>query len=324
MYIKIGDVVPYLMAARSILVANSVAVKAYYKKYALGWQATVLDAQILACTEIITAHILKNTNKSETVVRNDELDFIMELIDDCELFVEAGVEDGSIAVGVGGFGFDRIREGCRDRKVGVVHEAYLATTDVVAANQGALTALGYLPGRWGVITSSESSAYVTMEFKIDLKTEIRELSAGNIVIIKRALRTVARLIRVLHAFAVYTGDKEMAKRTTQRAVMGSVSPATARKARFRFLEEGESVCVQSRPVLKNIVQVTLMSEEGEAMIGRKANKTGIVTDGIVLEYNTKVSKKFMEFPGVLKTDRCLVISNTGRGRIRVLFYTVRN
>lgn len=320
---KIAEVVPYLLAGRSIYVANQIPLGNYYRPIGGTYLTVTLDPAILTCQNIITAHIQKNTNKSETVIKDSELEIIAENVRDAKVYVIGGIEEGTITDAINTFGFDAILEGCRRKNVSMVHTAYLPATLRVAANQPALTLLGYLPARWGIITSAEGSATITMEYKIDLKTEIREMSAGNQVIIKAALKIMASLIKKMNGYAKHINDTSMTRATTQKAVLSSTRPEPPKKARYRHIGEGESICVKQKPVLRDLIEVTLMTETGGAMVGRKASKTGVVTDGIALNYNVKVKLKFMQFPGVLETDKCLVITNTGTGKIKVLFFTLK-
>jgi len=318
----IAQTVPYLLAAKNMFTTNP-GVMTYYPSVGGTYFATKIQPAIDACIAIVTGNTLEETQKSETVIRNDNIDIILESVDDCELFVEGGILDGTITVSLGSFGFAAIRAACEKKDVGALGLAYNATTVVVAANQVALTALGYGPVRWGIITSAENMAYITMEYKIALKTEISELSVSNQVIINNALKLMARLIRIMNRYAKHIGNSDMQKAATQIAFLKSVRPTKAQKPRNRWLEIGESICVQQNPVLRNTLQFTLMTVGGSAEVGRMASKTGIVTAGTPLLYNTMVAQKFMSFPGVLKTDKCMIITNTGAKRIKVLFFTVK-
>ncbi|MEI6816063.1 MAG: hypothetical protein WCL14_05595 [Bacteroidota bacterium] len=313
---KLMYVVGFSMSAKGVYDDNKVAVDLFDPSLAGTFETIVWVPQINAVTGMLSTRNLMQLDEGKTILRDGFLDAMIPVLKNLDYKLDLCIAAGTITDSKGSFGLGNVLKGINKRNLYLFHLSYVGLMARIAAggNTAALVAKGFTAPMILSITTQHDLVWDLVTEKIDLEVDISDLSAADKVIVKAVMKTNMRVIKAMHAMAVVQGNTVLKKKCTKKAILSMVTPAVAPGPVDREIKQNESICWLVKPTQKELLEMTLLTEGGSAKVCRQNLKTGVCSAGIDLVYNTKVSKKKMEIPGV--GDK-IIITNTGTKKIKV-------
>jgi hypothetical protein len=321
MIMELNDVVNFANATKSLFDANP-GVMTYNTDLEDTWEADIFIPQIAAVSGMIGTRVLISLNKGKTVLRDGYMDNEQDILTDLEFKIKLCITAATITDSLASFGLGAFRKSITNHDIGSFHIAYTNTMSRIAAggNTAALEAKGFVAADIASITTNHDLAWNMNTAKITLKTQISSLSVADQALVKALLITCALVIASLKGLAAKTKNKDLKKKATAVALLSTVAPKKAPTPVDRNIPENASICWLQHPVARDLMQFTLLTEKGSAMVCRMNSKTGVCGAGIPLVYNEMITAKKMGVPG---TGDCIVITNTGVGKIVVKTFRVK-
>lgn len=293
---KIADVVPYSLAVRALFDANYTALFGYDDQFENPYKADVWQPKIDAANGVVVTLGKREQNQADTKTRNKYMDNLSPILKDLEYRIGLCITAGTITDSLSSFGLGAFNRSIDKKSINAFHTAYETTITAVNANQTALTAKGFTATKTGTINTNHQKAWDMQDTKIELKEAIADLSDDNQVILNAVLDEDQKVVNGLRAMAEATGDTELKKKATLKAILKTVVPTAAKKPRNRKIKMASSIVLNKDLVAKNLVQLTLKTNV-RVTLCRTVLKTDQCTTGIDLPYNVMWEGKKADIPG---------------------------
>jgi len=319
---ELKDVVGFANATKSLLDANGVAVKLYNTVIADPWETATFVPQIAAVNAMSGTDTLIELNAGDTKLRNGYMNNEQSILTDLEFKIKVCRTAGTITDSVASFGLGAFRKSINTHDIGAFHLAYNATMLRIAAggNTAALNTAGFVGADITSITTNHNLAWNMSTTQITLKTQIHTLSVSNQAIVKTLLKTCAQVIGSIQAYAAKNKNKDLMKKATAVAILGTVTPKQAVEPVDRNIEPNQGICWLKNPVARDLNQLTLLTAGGSATVCRVPTPTSPAVGGTPLVFNTMLSVKKADIPG---SGNCIKITNTGAKKIKVRTFRVK-
>ena len=293
---KIEDVVPYSLAVRALFDANYDALIAYDDQFTAPYKADTWQPKIDAASTIIITLGKRKQNKENTKKRNAFMDNLTPILKDLQYRIGLCITAGTITESLSSFGLAAFNDSINHHSIDQFHDDYILTISRVNANQTALTAKGFTTTKTGTITTNHDKAWELQDVRIETKQSIADLSDDDQVILNALLDEDQKVINGLRAMAEATGDTELKKKATKKAILKTVVPTAAKKPRNRKIKKASSIVLNKDLVAKNVVQLTLKTNV-KVTLCRTVLKTDQCTTGIDLPFGEMWEGKKADIPG---------------------------
>ena len=293
---KLIHVLPYSLAVRTLFQAHYPAIADFDKRYAdpfldHTWQPEITDVE-----NIIVPLGLQHQNQADTDARNLLMDQVRPFINLLEYKILACIKEGTITTDISTFCLSDFKRSITKKDISLFHTTYNITLPLVAANQTALTEQGFETDKTKRISELHESAWTLQTEKIGLDVQISDLSAVNQNTVNSCLNLNQFVINGLKAYADFTGNTDLSKQATAKAILKTVVPSQPKKPRKRTIKPLSSTLVLKEIPAKDHLQITLMTDV-KVLLCRCDHKNDECTAGITLAYKTTWLGHKSEIPG---------------------------
>ncbi|MEI8204405.1 MAG: hypothetical protein WCH34_15390 [Bacteroidota bacterium] len=314
MLLKIGQVVPFSFATRSLYNAYYDALALYYSQFATPYLTVVWQPLIDDAAAIIETLGLRSQNVEDTKIRNAYMDNLPPILKDLKYKVKKCIKAGTITDSLSSFVIAAFTKSISQKSNFNFHSAYDICIAKVTSNKAALIAKGFTQLHIDSITDNHNSAWEIQQTKIDLREEISNLSINNQNILNLCIDEDKKVIEALKAMAEATSNKELLEKATQKAILSSFSPIPPKNARRRNIQKASSIIIRSNMHAKNLLQLTLLTDV-EVILYRVELKNDINETGTTLHYNVKWEGKKAN---ILGTGNYIKITNKSTSKKAVV------
>ena len=283
-----------------------------------GWQALMGMVEGLVLPEVVTR------------LMTDQGDIIKEamvaqspLLKVLGIRIEMAIAKGTIADSLRSFGLDKLNESIHHFNIKGYTVAFgnmMALINTVDC-KAVLINSGFSQGMYDLLDSNNNTISTAKKEFDKLKITRKNLSPANKLVIKQLYEMTAMVCKSAVGVFSMPKDKDKIAQYTIRKVLKTVRPTLVQKPRNRYFGATKSMCIKTKPVGRDTIQMTLLSEVVEPIYYCMCDtKTGVCLSGGVLEYNVTTSIKQKDIKG---SGRHLVISNSNLTNAVVRVFTVK-
>jgi hypothetical protein len=296
---KLEDVGSFGTATDVIFINNYDEVILFDETINGTWKVDVFDVVLAAIIALVGVGGMMGENKAQTKARNKFMRNMRPLLKKLKFKIEGCITAGTITVSLNSFGLTALFTAIKDNDIDAFHLAYLVTSGQINV-AGILTALntaGFTAANVTSLKTNHDGAWGLNTSKITLKGNISELSLANQEIINNGIAVFNRVLGSNKSMFESNDDAANAAKCTQKAVLESVRPSIAPKARNRNAVKNGSFVYQTNLPNRDVMKMTNTSKSKKSLFALNSDsKTGPFTGGFELKYGVVNNLKTKDLP----------------------------
>ncbi len=237
--------------------------------------------------------------------------------------ITMAITKGTITDSLRSFGIEKVNESINEFSTKKYTVAFTNVMTLINAKsiKNALINIGFTQPMYDLLNNNNKTITDAQKTYNTLKISRKNLTPANLLSIKQLYDMTALVCKSGVGTFSMPVDKDKIAQYTISKVMKSVRPTPVQKLRNRYFAATKSMCIKTKPVGKDTIQMTLLSEcEQPIYYGMCDLKTGVCLSGGVLVYNVTTSIKQKDITG---SGTHLVISNSNLTNALVKVFTIK-
>ena len=237
--------------------------------------------------------------------------------------ITMAITNGTIADSLKSFGLDKVNQSIHDFNTKKYTVAFVNMMGLIneKKNKNALINIGFTQPMYDLLNGNNITITSGQKTYNTLKISRKNLTPANLLSIKMLKDMTSRVcVSGVGTFSMPL-NKDKVAQYVQSKVLKSIRPTPVQEPRKRYFAATKSMCIKTKPVGRDTIQMTLLSECEQPIYYCMCDlKTGVCVSGGVLVYNVTTSIKQKDIKG---SGTHLVISNSNLTNAVVRVFTIK-